>query len=90
MLNESQIGLLLALNGMIIVLFEMPLVHKLENKIPKLLLIALGSGFLGLSFLLLIPGFTGWWVAVISLIILTLGEIFNMPFANSFAMNQAS
>lgn len=90
MFNESQIGLILALNGMLIVLFEMPLVHRIENKIPKLLLIALGSGLLGLSFLILIPGFTGWWVAVFSLIILTLGEIFNMPFANSFAMNQAS
>jgi len=90
MFNESQIGLILALNGMLIVLFEMPLVYRLENKIPKLLLIALGSGLLGISFLFLIPGFTGWWVAVFSLIILTLGEIFNMPFANSFAMNQAS
>jgi predicted MFS family arabinose efflux permease len=90
MFNESQIGLILALNGMLIVLFEMPLVYRLENKIPKLLLIALGSGLLGISFLILIPGFTGWWVAVFSLIILTLGEIFNMPFANSFAMNQAS
>jgi predicted MFS family arabinose efflux permease len=90
MFNESQIGLILALNGMLIVLFEMPLVHRLENKIPKLMLIALGSGLLGLSFLILIPGYTVWYVAVFSLIILTLGEIFNMPFANSFAMNQAS
>lgn len=90
MFNESQIGLILALNGMLIVLFEMPLVHRLENKIPKLMLIALGSGLLGLSFLILIPGYTVWYVAVFSLTILTLGEIFNMPFANSFAMNQAS
>jgi predicted MFS family arabinose efflux permease len=87
--NESQIGLILALNGMLIVLFEMPLVHKLENKISKLFLIALGSGLLGISFLILVPGFTFWYVAVFSLIVLTLGEIFNMPFANSFAMNQA-
>lgn len=90
MFNESQIGLILALNGMLIVLFEMPLVYRLENNIPKLLLIALGSGLLGISFLIFIPGFNGWYVAVFSLIILTLGEIFNMPFANSFAMNQAS
>ena len=90
MFNESQIGLILALNGMIIVLFEMPIVHRFENKIPKLIFIALGSGLLGISFLIFIPGFTVWYVAVFSLIILTIGEIFNMPFANSFAMNQAS
>jgi len=88
--NESQIGLLLALNGLLIVFFEMPIVHLLDQRIHKLRLIALGSGLLGLSFLLLVPGFQAWPIAVCSLVMLTMGEIFNMPFANSFAMNQAS
>ena len=90
LLNEGQIGALLALNGMLIALFEMPFVYSIEGRFRQLGLIQLGVIAVGVSFLVyLIPG--AWVaVAVVSVIIITLGEMLAMPFASTFAMNRST
>ena len=83
-LNERFIGGLMALNGLIIALVEMVIIHKLEGKRHALQFIAVGvvmvgSGFVMLNMLPHLP-----WVALLVIITITFGEIMSMPFMNSF------
>lgn len=82
--SEPLIGLLLAMNGIIIALFEMVMIYKLEGKRNTLSYISFGICLVGLSFLMFnIPGI-GPGIAFLAISLLTFGEIFAMPFMNSF------
>ncbi len=83
-LNERVIGALMALNGILIVLIEMILIHKLEGRRHPLKYISFGVILVGIGFVLLnvLPHGTLSGLAVI--IFITLGEIMAMPFTNSF------
>jgi predicted MFS family arabinose efflux permease len=83
-LSKTYIGLIMSANGIIIALVEMVLVYKMENKGKNAFLISFGVGLLGLSFLLFnIPGI-GAVMAFLIIIIVTFGEIFSMPFMNTY------
>ncbi len=83
-LSKPYIGLLMAFNGIIIAVVEMVLIYRLEGKRPVLYYITRGILLVGLSFLLLnIPGI-GSTLALIMIITVTFGEIFSMPFMNSY------
>lgn len=89
-LNEDMIGLLLGFNGLFIFFTEMPFVYACEEKkYPKLPLIALGTALVGLSYLVLpITHFAG--IAVLSMFLLTVGEIISFPFSATYALNRAA
>lgn len=82
--SEPFIGLLMALNGIIIALVEMVLIYKLEGKRKSMVYITLGVFIVGISFLLL--NLRGSWVAIASsmIVLVTFGEILSMPFMNSY------
>lgn len=83
-LPESYIGLVMAVNGVVIALFEMVIIHKLEGRRHNLQFITWGVLLTGSSFLVLnlLPG--TYMVAMVSILVVTAGEIFSMPFMNSF------
>ncbi|MBA3706500.1 MAG: MFS transporter, partial [Bacteroidetes bacterium] len=83
-LSEVFIGITMAMNGFIIVLFEMVIIHNLEGKRNSLQYIALGSVLCAISFLVfnLLPGTIS--LAIISTLIMAAGEIISMPFMNTF------
>ena len=82
--SEPYIGLLMAVNGIIIALIEMVLIYKLEGKRKNTVYITAGVGLVGLSFMLLnVPGM-GSWLAFLMIICITFGEIFSMPFMNTY------
>ncbi|MEO9032273.1 MAG: MFS transporter, partial [Ginsengibacter sp.] len=84
-LSVLFIGLIMALNGLIIAFFEMTIIFALEGKRPSLYYISFGVLLISLSFLLLnIPGVNFGLVAVMSMLLLTFGEIFSMPFMNAY------
>lgn len=88
-LNEFQIGLLMTLNGLLIVLFEMPLIHKLDTVgRSKAKLIALAILMIAVSYGVYIVGF-GIGVLIISVVLMSFGEMLGFPFSNSLAMNLA-
>ncbi|MEP2024129.1 MAG: MFS transporter [Reichenbachiella sp.] len=89
LLTEGQIGLLLGMNGMLIFLFEMPLINWLENnRISKATVLLIGTLILGLGFLVFnLSEWTG--ILIISMLFITLGEMLIFPFANSFAMERS-
>ncbi|MFN7119777.1 MAG: MDR family MFS transporter [Saprospiraceae bacterium] len=90
-MSEGQIGLLLALNGLIIALVEMPIIYTIEGRIKsKLHIIGFGTLLIGASYCML--ELAGFWqgIAIISIITVTFGEIFMMPFSNVFALERSS
>lgn len=88
-LSELQIGMLLALNGLIIFLFEMPLIGFLERKkLEPTKIILTGSVFMTLGFFcLLISKSIG--IMAISIFLITMGQILLFSFSNTFAFNRA-
>lgn len=82
--SKPYIGFLMAINGIIIALVEMVLVYKLEGKRKSTVYIILGVALVGLSFLMLnLPGM-GFILAFVMITLITFGEIFSMPFMNTY------
>ena len=85
--NEDIIGTLLGINGILIFVFEMPLIYILENKVKSNVLITIGAFMIGLSYLVLIgvgayPITLMYIVLFISIVLITFGEIINFPYVN--------
>ena len=89
-LNEFFIGMLMALNGLIIVLVEMILVFKMEGKKESLFYISGGVLIVGVSYSLLNILPPSAMMAVCCMLVVTFGEIFSMPFMNSFWISRTS
>lgn len=88
-LSEFETGLLLSLNGILIFMFEMPIVSIMERKqVNRMKIIFWGAFLISLSFYVLLMDA---WVGIlgISIIIITFGEILSFPFSNAFAMGRA-
>ena len=88
-LSEFETGLLLSLNGILIFMFEMPIVSIMERKqVNRMKIIFWGAFLISLSFYVLLMDA---WVGIlgISIIIVTFGEILSFPFSNAFAMGRA-
>lgn len=88
-LTEWHIGLLLAMNGFLIFLFEMPLIKYMETRSwPVIINVIFGFLLVGLSFFILnLFSWTG--VLVMGMLLMTLGEMIAFPFSNAFAMERA-
>lgn len=89
-LSEAVIGALLALNGLLVFFLEMPMVFTLERRVNGLTSIGIGVLLYGASYLILNLPVAGLVLAVISMAMLSVGEIFNMPFTNTFAMSRTT
>jgi predicted MFS family arabinose efflux permease len=88
-LPETSIGLLMAVNGLVIFIFEMPAVKYIEYRnIPLFRIISISCLLLGISFLIFnISEWAG--VLIISMLFITIGELLNFPFLNRFALDRA-
>ncbi|HLB43189.1 MAG: hypothetical protein A3E87_06525 [Gammaproteobacteria bacterium RIFCSPHIGHO2_12_FULL_35_23] len=76
-LTESDVGTILAINGLMIIFFQMPLTSFL-NKFSALRVIAIGGLVVSLGYFIL-PFYAGFYYAVLSMIIITLGEMIAIP-----------
>lgn len=85
-LTEEYVGWLMALNGLLVFVFEMPLIKYFEKPRFNMYYILFASTLLfALSFLVL--NMMNWWgMLVIGMVFMSLAEILNFPFLNSFAM----
>lgn len=88
-LNEAQIGRLMALNGLMIAIVEMPLIYILERRFNLYRVVGLGTLLIGLSFLIynFFPPMV--IIAWTSMIIITAGEILSLPFIASMAIEHS-
>ena len=89
-LSESYIGIVMAINGLLIAFFEMVIVHNLEGKRNNLQYITMGVILVAISYLVfnIIPGKES--LAIIAMLIVTAGEILSMPFMNSYWVGRTS
>ncbi|MDE3212758.1 MAG: MFS transporter [Bacteroidota bacterium] len=84
-LSVLFIGMVMALNGLIIALVEMILIFSLEGKRPSLHYISTGVLLVSAAFLMLnLPGLHFGFLALFSMLLLTIGEILSMPFMNAY------
>jgi predicted MFS family arabinose efflux permease len=88
--SEAFIGLLMALNGVIIAFIEMIIVYQLEGRRSGLTYITAGVLLCGLSYILynIFPGTK--FLAINAIIVVTFGEILAMPFMNAFWISRSS
>ena len=88
-MTEVEIGLLMSVNGFLIFLFEMPLIHYIEKKLlDRMKIITWSLGLLAMSYAIL--NATSWsGILILSMLLITLGEMLAFPFTNNFAMNRA-
>lgn len=90
LLNEKYIGLIMAINGIIIVAIEMVLVYTLEKKNKNTRWIIIGLVMCACSyFSLLIPG-NAKFISLVMILFITVGEIMAMPFMNVFWLQRAN
>lgn len=90
-INEFMIGLILGLNGVIIALFEMVMVHRIEGKRSPVFFITVGVLFIAASFLvLMIPFGSPVLLGTLCIVFFTVGEMFALPFVNTFVMSRAN
>lgn len=88
-LTEFQTGLFMTANGVMIFFLEMPLVSIFERKkVDRVKIILAGSLMMAGAFFVLMLDF---WIGslIVSLLLLTVGEMFAFPFSNAFAMGRA-
>jgi predicted MFS family arabinose efflux permease len=84
-LSESFIGMLMAFNGLLITLIEMVIVFRLEGRRPHLYYIVIGVLLVGGSYAILNIGFGSTaFIALSSMLVITIGEMLSMPFMNSY------
>ena len=86
-LPENQIGLLMGFNALIIVITEMPLIHRMERYEP-VRIIAVGA-FLLIGGFALMPLGSSIGYAVFTVFIWTVGEMLVFPLTIGFIANRA-
>jgi len=87
--TSIESGLFLALNGVIILLFELSIVSYVESKnINKLLVVSYGVLSMALSYLFLLIEHSVF-ALIAMMVFMTIGIMFTFPFANSFAKKRS-
>jgi MFS family permease len=80
-LPESGYGWLISINAAMVVLLQFPITRRIEKN-PPMLMMALGAFFIATG--LLLYGFVGtFWLFVVAMAILTVGEMVTIPIANA-------
>jgi predicted MFS family arabinose efflux permease len=86
---EDKVGWLLALNGFIVVVLEMPIVTKLSRYKNPMRFIALGCACLALAFSSLLLGNGILLVSILFIVLITFSEILAMPFMMNYTIEAA-
>lgn len=88
-LNEKLIGGLLAVNGITVFTLEMIMVYILSKKLRLHSLIVIGLILMGISFAMLNLGHS-IALLIFSMLILSISEIFAMPFMATFVVDRSN
>jgi predicted MFS family arabinose efflux permease len=87
--TEDMIGYVLAINPVLIVLFEMPLVRALAGR-PRLPIVAFGTLLIGVAFPILTISSLGMNGVVMQMLLLTIGEMFSFSPLGGFVGDRAA
>ncbi len=90
-INEAMIGFILGLNGIIVAILEMVLINRLENRRSTTYYIIIGVLLTAAAYaLLLVPKSLPVTLAILSMVLVTFGEMFALPFINTFVMSRTN
>lgn len=87
-LNSGEIGLLLGFSGFVIVIFEMVLVHFVENRFTVRQIMFIGTAITAASYYMLNVDFGLIWL-YLAMFILSTGEMLTLPFMATISINRA-
>jgi predicted MFS family arabinose efflux permease len=88
-LSKPVIGIIMAMNGILIALFEMVIVFRMEGRQPYLRYMMYGTLLMALSYAVLnVPLQSGVAVATIAMLTVTIAEIVAMPFMNTWYISR--
>lgn len=87
-LSEIQIGFLLGLNGLVVVLFEMIFIYKIEGRFRRLSLISFGAFLVVPNYIIFLITHNYIWL-IAGIIFATFSEMFAMPFMNALSIERA-
>lgn len=88
-LAEATIGLIIGLNGMIIAVFEMILVQKIQNHNRDIYYILAGILCAAAAYSFLLFPFLPTIMAIFCILFLTVSEMLALPFVNTFVVNRS-
>lgn len=89
-MSKSSIGLLMAINGLLIAFIEMVLVYYLEKKRTVLYFIRAGALLTAVGYLMMNIVPPVFLSALIAVVLITIGEIFVLPFANNYWVSRSN
>ena len=87
--SEPFIGLLMATNGLIIVVIEMVIVYKLEGRQKNTVYIAIGTLLMAAAYCMLNVFLMTAFMAFVMIVFITFAEILAMPFMNSYWISRS-
>jgi predicted MFS family arabinose efflux permease len=88
--NEATIGIMSAVNGIAVMVIEMPLIFRIENRRAPMYFVRWGIALYGIAYLcFLLPKELAFLIGFLYMIIVSFGEIFVMPFSTSWATKRA-
>jgi predicted MFS family arabinose efflux permease len=89
--DEFVIGLILALNGIVIAAFEMIMISTIEKKRSGIFYIIIGVVLIAFSYVLLtLPLPIHLVLATLAILFFTFGEMFAMPFINTLVISRSN
>jgi predicted MFS family arabinose efflux permease len=86
--SEDIIGYLLGLNGLLVVLMEMPIIYRIENRFNNASWIAVGCLMMCIAYILLALNYNNLFLCMVYTFFITLSEIFAMPFMMRYTMSK--
>ena len=89
-MNEDHIGMIMAINGILIAVLEMVIIHTLEGRKNLVYYIMWGIALLGVAFIILNAFSGGFSLALIFILFITAGEILGMSFMATFWVERSN
>ncbi|MCB0565889.1 MAG: MFS transporter [Phaeodactylibacter sp.] len=86
-LDEGMIGRLMAMNGLLIAIIEMPLIFVVEKRFRIPQMISIGTLLIGAAYLLFNIFGPVVGAAFACMVLMTVGEMLSLPFVASMALN---
>lgn len=87
--SESLVGIMSAINGLVVFLVEMPLVFKIEKLRTPLSFVRTGLFLYAVSYWSILLPYDPLLMATLFTIVISFGEVFVMPFSSNFVFGRS-
>lgn len=88
--GTAAVGVFFAVNGGMIFIFEMPIVHWVEQRWSAMPAMILGAVMMGAAMIFLLIPYPIWVPLVFYMLLASYGEIINFPFISTTALKRAT